>query len=126
MTDEPSRPLPKGCRIGCLAFLVLAVVFGVWGFLAKRSGSSSNHGDDAVYACEKFVKDGLKAPATAEFSGEHAAKVSAETGTWSVAGSVDSENSFGVPIRNSFTCSVRARGEQDETWDLVTMTGLEN
>jgi hypothetical protein len=106
--------------------VALVAILAVWGFVAEKTGPSPSHRDDAIYACEKFVKDGLKAPATAKFSNERANKVSAETGTWSVAGSVDSENSFGVPIRNSFTCNVRPRGDKDETWDLVTMTGLEN
>ncbi|WP_242892501.1 hypothetical protein [Actinomadura litoris] len=121
MTDASTRPLPKGCQIGCLAAVALIAIFLAWAWVVR--GSSSDAGGVAVSVCEGFVKKGLKAPASARFSGEHASE---DAGVWTVRGSVDSQNAFGALIRNSFSCSVRPRGDADETWDLVSMSGLEN
>lgn len=66
-------------------------------------------GTMAEVMCEEFVKDQLKAPATAEFSHQQ----HRETGEqrWDVTGTVDSENSFGALIRGSYRCDIRYLGK---------------
>lgn len=72
--------------------------------------------EGAINVCEQAVENQLKAPATAQFSGE---KVSDDTdpgelpsfGTeFKVTGEVDSQNSFGAMIRISWKCTATATG----------------
>lgn len=59
---------------------------------------------DMEIACERAVKDRLKAPATAQFAKDADA---AWTGSaWRYAGTVDAQNGLGVPLRSRFTCEV--------------------
>ncbi len=63
---------------------------------------------DAEMVAERYVKQLLKSPSTAEFPSTTAA----ETGdkTFHVDGTVDSQNGFGAMIRNSFECDVVETG----------------
>lgn len=54
--------------------------------------------------CETFVKQQLKAPATAKFSQESPTMVSATE--YTIGGSVDSQNSFGALLRATFACDL--------------------
>lgn len=57
--------------------------------------------------CQDWVRDKLKAPATAEFTGT----VGAPTSTgWSFTGQVDAENSFGGQVRAEWSCVIRSDG----------------
>lgn len=78
------------------------------------SDKPTSTGDDpatqrmgAQSACESMVKDRLKAPATADFTGV----TTTGAGPWTTTGSVDSQNSFGAQIRSSFRCELRLEGE---------------
>lgn len=119
MNEESSQALPPGCQFGCLTAVLLAVAFVVWGCVMQDP--ADNQKATAVYMCEEFVKDRLKAPRTAKFSHEVPAKFGV---AWRVTGAVDAENSFGVPLRLTYTCTVRAKDGKD-TWELVTLTGLD-
>lgn len=75
---------------------------------------------EAFEICKKFVKDRLKAPTTATFRNyfEKDGEVlvtAAPDGSYVVASSVDSENSFGAKIRSRFVCQVTPDGS---TWHL--------
>jgi hypothetical protein len=81
---------------------------------ASPSGySKSSQGDTGAYnACKTYVKGQLKAPSTASFA-DHS--VTHNGSTYTVAGAVDAENSFGAKIRNTYTCSVTDTGS---SWHL--------
>lgn len=68
-------------------------------------GGNDDAGDagTARYACEERVKNSLKSPSTADFSGV----TTTGSGPYSVTGDVDSQNGFGAMVRSSFSCSVR-------------------
>ena len=72
----------------------------------------------AERACEDFVSARLKAPSTAEFSGTRTQHQGAR---YVVTGAVDAENSFGAPLRSTYTCTLTSSGEQ---WRLESVTGL--
>lgn len=92
--------------------------------LFAASCSSADEGSDggARYVCHEFVKDRLKSPGSADFSGESVE----ESGTqqWAVVGVVDSQNSFGAMIRNTYSCTVRYAGNDE--WRLVSLESTEN
>jgi hypothetical protein len=121
MTDEPPPQTgsAKTGLIGCL--IIVALVLGGCGVLAMLGSGDSGPTDvDAKIMCERFVKDKLKSPGSAEFSEENAVEAG---GAWTVSGAVDSQNSFGALVRNQFTCKVKPRTD-GKTWDLVALTGL--
>lgn len=66
----------------------------------------------AQVACERFVVERLKAPATAAFQSFDKLSVSGSgTGPWRVSGYVDSQNSFGALLRSNYTCVVEFSGD---------------
>jgi hypothetical protein len=105
-----------------IALGVIAVVVGCSVLVSVGKDSGTSRGDEvgARKACEEFVGRRLKAPSTAEFSGT---TVTGGPVTFTVAGSVDAENSFGAKIRNSYICKVSdAAGD---SWSLVSLSGLD-
>jgi len=55
----------------------------------------------AQIACEQLVKDQLKSPSTAKFTGVY---TQTSGSTFVTTGSVDAQNSFGATIRADFRC----------------------
>lgn len=97
--------------------LVLCLLCG-WGIHRSGSSDATDLGVDAERVCQDFVKQRLKAPATAKFSGlDH----SADGADYTVTGAVDSQNSFGAMLRSGFTCVVR---DTSGHWELQSVTGL--
>lgn len=79
----------------------------------------------AQVMCEDFVKDRLKAPATAEFGnlGDEGVTWNAGRGLYVVRDTVDAENSFGAKIRSDFVCKIKTT-DQGDSWTLVGLSGL--
>lgn len=87
---------------------------------ATTSDEPEEDREDGIMAeimCEEFVKDRLKAPATAEFSNQRAESIGDQR--WDVTGTVDSENSFGALIRSNYRCDIRYVG--DDKWRAKTV-----
>jgi len=115
--------------------LVVAVV----GFFAMTSDGDDDSDDEpsgeeerdqedldfgAFDVCTQFVKERLKAPATASFRNyfEDDGEVQVSgvgDGPYTVISSVDAENGFGANIRTGFVCEVRHTG--DGNWRLVNL-----
>ena len=116
---EPARG--KGCATAFGIAASIVVVLVVIGVMGGQGGSEGNE-IGAEIACKDFVKDQLKAPATADFDNMLIAAGSERTSSgadpsFEVQGDVDSENGFGAKIRNHFSCEVHYT-ESDETWHL--------
>ena len=122
-TTTPSEtPKRRGWveRHPFLAVLAGLLVLSAW--LGFRSSGAPATGDEftAASMCERFVADHLKSPSTAEFD-------STATGggdTWTVTGTVDSQNSFGAMVRNTYTCHLTYEG--GDSWRLDSLSGLAN
>jgi hypothetical protein len=116
-------------RMGCGGLLILAVIVSLvsWliGALGDDDTSSADNLDHGAFdVCTQFVKDRLRAPATAEFrnffQNDGEVMVTHTAGTYTVRSTVDSENGFGASIRSDFTCKVRhVSGTQ---WRLVDLS----
>ncbi len=61
----------------------------------------------AMIACEDMLRDQLKAPDSADFTGTTATG----SGPWTVTGQVDAQNSFGASLRSAWSCEVRLDGD---------------
>lgn len=117
--DKPPEQLKadiqKSTNKGCLWIIAgsaaLILVSVIWSLLTGwDSGDDDDESGDfgqyeAQYMCEEFIKDKLKSPGSADF--QRPTSTSAGADTWKVSGTVDSQNSFGGVVRNSYVCTVR-------------------
>ena len=100
-------------------FLIAAVMF-----LAACSGGGASDTTAAAFYCEEAIKERIKAPATARFSGQFETAVADLTPpevqtpndktygrvTFRVAGYVDAQNSFGAMLRLGYDCTIHGYG----------------
>lgn len=91
--------------------VLIGVIVGVSSALAPKKQYDANNKFEVIAQCEDRVKERLKAPSTAKFDNEEATG----SGTWTVTGTVDSENSFGATLRASFQCTVVVQGDTIKT-----------
>lgn len=99
--------------------LVAAVATLVVTLVADRTGDETRGPtleSQAVTACEGFVSQRLKAPATVSFVNT---TVVTSTSGYRVVGAVDAQNSFGALIRTPYACEVTRR---NDTWSLVNLS----
>lgn len=111
---EPSNATPRrgsGVKVGCLVTIGILVLGGVIGGLSSCGKGSKpydpNNEFEVKAQCEDRVKSMLKAPSTAKFDNETATG----SGTWTVTGTVDSENGFGALLQAEFQCTVTVDGD---------------
>lgn len=94
-----------------MRFIVIGALIALLGGSCSKvdycDGASTVAMDSALLATQKFVRERLKAPATARFPTNHRDDgVSlASTGScrWTISAYVDSQNSFGALIRTGYT-----------------------
>lgn len=124
--EARSAARPQGAKLLRFAVIVAAFIGILWlgSMCSGRGGddkpSQSAMTTEARQQCRQSVKDKLKSPATARFSDESVSG-SGPNATYTVTGSVDSENSFGALIRASFSCSVTFTGGEAQA---VRVTAL--
>lgn len=111
-----------------VGFVFLLLIVGSVVYACSRGGGSSSDSGGgrnegmAKVMCEKFIKDQLKAPSTADFSSIFDTTISGSGDDYTVVGTVDAENSFGALLRSNYTCEVHDDG--DDKWSLVSLTGI--
>lgn len=81
---------------------------------------SSPDRSDACFMSQKFVRQNLKAPSSAEFPlwSEANCKATRSGDTWKVRSYVDSQNSFGAMIRSDYGVEMRYHADRD-IWTLL-------
>jgi hypothetical protein len=121
--DKPKQWIEQGHNFRWTMLAIAASIVAML-TIASYMGDSSSGADQAgaQVMCERFIKDQLKSPGSADFSNE-AATMGATNTLWEVSGDVDAQNSFGASLRSHFTCVVRYT-PTDEYWHLVSLTGL--
>jgi len=123
------EPKSKGFSYGWI--IVGLVAMGVFGAILGSSGGSDSPGNSGSWdgadeygawvICEDFVKDRLKSPSSARFSGSlDTTRVDAGDETWIIIGHVDAQNSFGAEIRNMYSCETKYVG--NDRWTLVDLS----
>lgn len=92
-----------------LVILIAAALYGKFAPPAKSSPPTYT-GDPAMAqaVCQKAARAELKAPTTAQFG--QVTPDSLGGGRYRVAGPVDAQNSYGVPLRMNYDCTVLFTG----------------
>lgn len=112
-STPPPRPVPSSSwpkfLIAFVAVLVVAAAIGL-GYVLLRPGASATTEKAQVSACRELVKAQLKAPATAQFSGEVVTR-QPTGGLFEVDGVVDAQNGFGALLRQRYRCTVTGDGQ---------------
>jgi hypothetical protein len=105
--------------LGSLSALAVAIVLVVGPGAGEAWAKGSKSG--AWNVCSQFVKDRLKAPASADFAEyrDEGTSVTKTGKTYTVIGYVDAENSFGANIRTNYVCTVRY--QSGRTYRLVDL-----
>ncbi|GAB3021652.1 hypothetical protein [Bowmanella dokdonensis] len=110
-----------------MALLFIALVVSGCG----KTGTQEKHPTKggAWQFCELAVKNRLKAPASADFSGVSETTVTEQRVTqmeggdrkviYQVSGWVDAQNSYGATIRNSYICEVE--GRTGTSWKVLSL-----
>lgn len=104
---KPDQPVKN--PIGCGGCLVMIGVLALGGYALANCGGNDEPSEtlmqiQAEDQCKDWVKDKLKAPATADFSGE---RISGTAGDYTIVGNVDSQNSFGANVRSTWMCTIK-------------------
>lgn len=94
--------------LGAIAYAALGALTSSCSSDYSSSGDTSAGGYNAESVCEGSVKQQLKAPSGADFSGEEA---TGGPDDYEVTGYVDAENSFGAKLRSAWTCSATHSGD---------------
>lgn len=107
------RPVPR--------WFWLLVVFIFVGIVAVAAIGSDDEptADDAVFICQEFVADRLKAPSTADFATPRQSVVRRSGNAFIVNSYVDAENSFGANVRTRYSCMVQPTDDGD--WRLQNL-----
>lgn len=105
-----------GAKNFALAIVALVIIVGMiilWLVnIFSDDGKPSVGSGDAVIACQSLVKDELKSPGSAKFSG---ATATGSGSSWTSQGEVDSQNGFGAMIRTSYSC-VLSYDDSSDSW----------
>jgi len=108
-TDHTFRNI--GC--GVIVLLLVGLCISSDRDIAEQQTRERLEGsvEGAAIACQTFVKQQLKAPATAKFPnpytpGTHVMHA-LPNGVFQISSHVDAQNSFGALIRNTWDCEVR-------------------
>lgn len=103
---------PRWALLGIGAALVVTAAVAAAAVTAGRTGPGT---DDLIQQCRNEVKSHLKAPATAQFTGEKITQL--DNNQSRVDGAVDAQNGFGALVRSHYTCT--AVPYQNESWTVV-------
>jgi hypothetical protein len=104
----PGRVAPRR-RIHPAVWAVLGAVVALLAaggvYLSTRPGGIKRDSkrDQAVHLCEDSIRQKLRSPATAQFSGE---TYSSGGNSYTVAGNVDAQNGFGAMLRDTWECTL--------------------
>ena len=88
----------------------------------QADDTDTDNGSMAYVQCQDYVKEYLKAPSTAKFSGITETEVHWRKGNghrYGVIGWVDSQNSFGAMLRTKYIC--KATDEWNGKWDFESL-----
>lgn len=116
---------PAAAKTG-QGLLSLALIAGVLMWLGSGDSSTSSKPSEtlAFIQCQDFVKERLRAPATADFPSLDRTSWDMSDNTWVVKSYVDSQNGFGAMLRSNWHCKVQYVGNDPlsrSSWKLLAL-----
>jgi hypothetical protein len=130
-TQSPPKK-PQRVSTGCGCALILMIIGGIVFFTMRAATTPAERAAmrqesdrngllfDAEATCKTMIRETLKAPSTAKFSGPRETQrgwVDADTAR--ISGWVDASNSFGAMVRGDFQCDL-TRGPSGWTVERLT------
>ena len=104
-------PWPRWLRLALYSTVGFLLVFACISALtdpgSERSPSREPDELDAYLACQGFMSERLRAPATARYPLLTSIDWAKEGNVWGFEAYVDAENTFGAKLRTRFNCQVR-------------------
>ena len=129
METKEKKSVTKGQVIGIIVF----IFFLSWLFTGNETNPESVSTEtaetevveatdsQAYIISQNYVKEVLKAPATADFPFADYSHIKNDEDTHTVASYVDSENSFGANVRSNWTVTLTFKGgdwSDQNNWNL--------
>ena len=96
------------------AALAAALIWLIIGITTSSTPTADNTRQDrleSIAGCEALVEQQLRSPSTADY--ESTARLNA--GTWTVTGTVDSQNALGGTVRTNYECTATINGSNVTT-----------
>lgn len=124
-----TKPKPETSTAAKIIIGLIAIIIIMWLFHGNDSKPAaldvSKLDVDAYVMSEEFIKEKLKAPATADFPGGSDGRVKyLGDSTYLVTSYVDAQNSFGANIRSNYTAKIKYVGE--DKWEPIDINLMEN
>lgn len=116
MRDPAKKPSTAQIVVAAVVGGVIVLVCSIAVLVNALKGEEP--GGESIMAevmCEEFIERELVSPATAEY--EHSTVFTDPT--YTVTGTVDSENALGAMLRSRYTCVVEPTG--GDQWTLVSL-----
>lgn len=113
----------SGCFSIILGIVLIIIIIAIFSSDSKDSGSKIPDKTEAYITAKDYVKQELKAPATAEFS-DYTCDEGIDS-TYFLNGVVDSQNSFGALLRSNWTVKLKWIGgdwAQSTSWQLIDIS----
>jgi hypothetical protein len=105
-----------------IGVLVLVIMVANCGTEHVRPDLPSSDGFDAYLMSQKFIKDRLLAPRTAQFCSFNETKVTVEGLLFEVSGCVDAQNVYGALVRQHYRCTLQYVGH--DRWQLIGLPNI--
>lgn len=132
-TTSASKTPPKNHLSGWQVAAGLAVGVGAIWFMASSGSGAADDQEASADAtpfmafvqCQAFVRNNLKAPATAQFPSKPLSAIAAADKTFVVTSTVDAQNGFGALLRNDWICKTQYTGGHPgspSSWKLVSVS----
>jgi hypothetical protein len=97
-----------------------SALIGVYLLLAFSAASCTGSDETTAFVmCQQYVKDRLRAPATADFPLTEYSTRKLSPVQFEIRSYVDSENGFGAKIRARWTCRVKSLDSSGDSWELI-------
>lgn len=104
---------------GVVVLAVLLVIAGIWfASCSTPKPYDANNSAEVIAQCEAQITEHLKSPSTAKF---HSTSSSTGETTWTVNGTVDSQNGFGAMVRSTYECSVTVDSAESITTKIESL-----
>jgi hypothetical protein len=123
--EEKQKNARYGC-LGCLGFLILGAIIVA---ITPKASQQSTDDVEAYVQAKTFIRQQLKAPATAEFPSRlwndgEVHVVSIQNGAYRVSAWVEAQNAFGAKLRTNWSCELKKESPDSDSWRVSGFCGL--